>query len=195
MKKSVAISTIVILHALVIGVLFIQAGCSSEPEKAPNSAKATVEEIAPSQEEKKQAEEFKKEESKTEVLAPEGSPSLRSDPTRPTTWQMGGAGQSEIVSDTPVEKVETTKPEENVLVAPKAVDKSLATYKVQKGDSLAKIAKKNKVSLNKLLEVNGMDRSSVIRIGQEIALPAPDPSTEVVPAVPSAAAAVPAVLT
>ena len=68
MKKSVAISTIIAFHALVIGVLLFQAGCSSEPETKPTSAKSTVEEIVPSNEEKAQIEEAKKEEAKKEVL-------------------------------------------------------------------------------------------------------------------------------
>lgn len=186
MKKSVAISTIIAFHALVIGVLLFQAGCSSEPETKPTSAKSTVEEIVPSNEEKAQIEEAKKEEAKKEVLPPEGSSALRVPPTRPQ-WQMGGGKQEEIVSDDKkTETTEVVKPSEPPVVKPKTTDANLITYKVQKGDSLAKIAKKNKVSLNKILEINGMDRSSVIRVGQEIALPAPEPTAEVVPAVPTA---------
>ena len=186
MKKSVAISTIIAFHALVIGVLLFQAGCSSEPETKPTSAKSTVEEIAPTNEEKTQIEEAKKEEAKAEVLPPEGSNVLRVPPTRPT-WQMGGAKQEEIVADDKkTETTEVVKPSEPPVVKPKTTDANLITYKVQKGDSLAKIAKKNKVSLNKILEINGMDRSSVIRVGQEISLPAPEPTAEVVPAVPTA---------
>lgn len=186
MKKSVAISTIIAFHALVIGVLLFQAGCSSEPETKPTSAKSTVEEIAPTNEEKTQIEEAKKEEAKAEVLPPEGSNVLRVPPTRPT-WQMGGAKQEEIVvEDKKPETTEVVKPSEPPVVKPKTTDANLITYKVQKGDSLAKIAKKNKVSLNKILEINGMDRSSVIRVGQEISLPAPEPTAEVVPAVPTA---------
>lgn len=186
MKKSVAISTIVAFHALVIGVLLFQAGCSSEPETKPVSAKSTVEEIAPSKDEKAQMEEVKQEEAKKEVLPPEGSDALRVAPTRPA-WQMSGEKQQEIVSEEKkLESNEVVKPVEQTVVKPATTDASLITYKVQKGDSLAKIAKKHKVSLNKILEVNGMDRSSVIRVGQEIAVPAPEPTAEVVPAVPTA---------
>ena len=183
MKKSVAISTIVAAHALVIGLLLFQAGCSSEPENKPVSAKTTVEEIAtPSTEEQAKIEEVKKEESKTEVLPPEGSNSLRVAPTRPA-WKMEAGTQQELVSeDKKTESTETVKPIEPAVVKPATTDANITTYKVQKGDSLAKIAKKNKVSLNKILELNGMDRSSIIRVGQEIAIPAPDPSAEVVPA-------------
>ena len=96
MKKSVAISTIIAFHALVIGVLLFQAGCSSEPEKKPVSAKSTVEEIGQTKEEKAQVEEIKQEEAKTENLPPEGSSALRVAPTRPA-WQMSGGTQEEIV--------------------------------------------------------------------------------------------------
>ena len=186
MKKSVAISTIIAFHALVIGVLLFQAGCSSEPEKKPVSAKSTVEEIGQTKEEKAQVEELKKEEAKTEVLPPEGSSALRAAPTRPA-WQMSGGNQEEIVKEEKKpEVVEAVKPVDNTVVAPAKTDANLTTYKVQKGDSLAKIAKKHNVSLNKLLEVNSMNRSSIIRIGQEIAIPAPEATAEVVPAVPTA---------
>ena len=49
MKKSVAITTIIAFHAVLIGGMLIQAGCSSEPEAQPQKAQSTVEEINPSQ--------------------------------------------------------------------------------------------------------------------------------------------------
>ena len=49
MKKSFAITTIIALHAALIGGMLIQ-GCSSEPaETQPAKAKTTVEEINPAQ--------------------------------------------------------------------------------------------------------------------------------------------------
>lgn len=45
MKKSVAITTIIAFHAVLIGGMLIQAGCSSEPEAQPQKAQSTVEEI------------------------------------------------------------------------------------------------------------------------------------------------------
>ncbi|MBQ6534976.1 MAG: LysM peptidoglycan-binding domain-containing protein, partial [Opitutales bacterium] len=144
-----------------------------------------VEEINAAKE-KEQIEEVKKEEAKKEVLPPEGSSALRAAPTRPS-WSMSGGKQPEIVPETekPLaedKKPETVKPADAAVVKPAQAQENATTYKVQKGDSLAKIAKKHKVSLNKLLEINSMDRSSIIRIGQEIAIPAADPNAEVSPA-------------
>lgn len=48
-----------------------------------------------------------------------------------------------------------------------------ATYTVQQGDSLARIAKANKVSVDALKKANGMETAS-IRIGQKLVIPGPD---------------------
>lgn len=47
-------------------------------------------------------------------------------------------------------------------------DSDGAIYKVRKGDSLDKIAKKSNVSLAKILELNGLDTTDIIRPGQVI---------------------------
>jgi LysM repeat protein len=44
------------------------------------------------------------------------------------------------------------------------------TYKVKKGDNLARIAKKNGVALQKLLTLNQMTTNDDIHPGQEIVL-------------------------
>lgn len=46
-----------------------------------------------------------------------------------------------------------------------------STYTVQKGDSLSRIARRQGVSLGALMEVNGLSKSSIIRIGQTLQLP------------------------
>ncbi len=176
MKKSVAITTIVAFHAAVIGMLLIQAGCSSEPEAAPTKAKSSVEEVKVNKIETAQVEELKKEEAKVEVLPPEGSNALRVAPTRPA-WNMSDSKSEEIV---PADQPKVAA--DNTTVAPAQTDKNLSTYTVQKGDSLAKIAKKHKVSLSALLKTNGMTRATIIRVGQEISIPAPEASAEVTPA-------------
>ncbi len=176
MKKSVAITTIIAFHAAVIGMLLIQAGCSSEPETSPTKAKSSVEEVKVNKIESAQVEELKREEAKVEVLPPEGSNALRVAPTRPA-WNMGDSNNEEIVpADKP--KAET----DNTVVKPAETDKNISTYIVQRGDSLAKIAKKHKVSLSNLLKANEMTRSTIIRVGQKISIPAPEASTEVTPA-------------
>ena len=46
-----------------------------------------------------------------------------------------------------------------------------STYRVQKGDSLSRIARRQGVSLGALMELNGLNKSSIIRIGQTLQLP------------------------
>ncbi len=179
MKKSVAITTIIAFHAAVIGMLLIQSGCSSEPEAQPTKAKSSVEEVKVNKIETEQVEELKREEAKKEVLPPEGSSALRVAPTRPA-WNMGDSQNEEIVP-TEQPKVDPQKQADNTVVTSAETKTNLSTYTVQRGDSLAKIAKKHKVSLSNLLKTNGMTRSTIIRVGQEISIPAPDASAEVTP--------------
>lgn len=47
-----------------------------------------------------------------------------------------------------------------------------AHYTIANGDTLSDIAKRHKVSLNKLLEHNGLQPSAVIKVGQRLAIPA-----------------------
>jgi LysM repeat protein len=56
--------------------------------------------------------------------------------------------------------------------APPAPVPSQTTYTVEKGDSLWSIARKNGVSVSALLETNGLNRSSVLKPGQSLKIPA-----------------------
>lgn len=170
MKKSVAITAVLALHIGVVGMLLVQAGCSSEPE-AP-AAKATVasEEpttIAPA-EQKEQSEAAKKVANDVD-LPPEGSPALRVPPTRPV-YDMGEGNEVLVKEDKEAPAKEAVKPVEEK-PAEKPVEAG-ATYVVKSGDSLSKIAKNNRVSLSELMSLNSLDKNSVIRIGQKIKLPA-----------------------
>ena len=53
-------------------------------------------------------------------------------------------------------------------------------YKVQKGDTLSSIAKAHNISLDELLQLNGIskDKANNISVGQEIKIGQPSPSTE-----------------
>lgn len=65
-------------------------------------------------------------------------------------------------------------PVENASVGPTTVDvagPSYTTYTVAKGDSLWAIAKRNGVSLNELYSANGLNKNSVLKIGQQIKIP------------------------
>jgi len=56
--------------------------------------------------------------------------------------------------------------------APAPQDTVVKTVKVQKGDTLWKIAKEEKVNVSDLMRVNNLTEKSVLQIGQEIKIPA-----------------------
>lgn len=169
MKKSVAITAVLALHIGVISMLLVQAGCSSEPEAPAAKAKTATEEvttIAPAEQKEADAS------VRDAELPPEGSPALRVAPTRPA-WNMGksaGAGETLVpeASGEP-EKAEPAKP---AAKPAKPADETENIYVVRKGDNLSAIAKKHRVTVSELMAINGLSRSSVIRIGQEIKIPA-----------------------
>lgn len=170
MKKSVAITAIVALHATIIGTLLVQAGCSSEPEKPQaGTATASAEEIADTSTTAPADDPYT---DLAEVTPPEGSDALRAAPTRPT-WNMSGNSVNEvIVPDDEPETVEPVKPAAVVKPeTPKSPATSSTEYVVKKGDSLSKIASAHGVKLGDLLAENNMNMKSVIRIGQKISIP------------------------
>ncbi len=188
MKKSVAITTIVALHAAVIGMLLIQ-GCSSEPtEPQAGSAKATGEVVKEIPAE--QAEDIAE---PKELILPEGSMALRTNPTRPVET-LSNSGDVVVPADNaPLEtanKNDSAKSDQLndsiAPMAPKAQEKvpTLTTHTVVKGETLSGIAKKYNVSLSSLLKANGLTLSSVIKIGQKIEIPSA--TGEVIPAEPKA---------
>lgn len=50
-------------------------------------------------------------------------------------------------------------------------ESSSSTYVVQSGDSLSRIARKQGVSLSELMELNGLNGASIIKVGQVLAMP------------------------
>jgi peptidoglycan endopeptidase LytE len=59
----------------------------------------------------------------------------------------------------------------SVISAPVQTPAGSSTYTVRGGDSLSRIAKNNSVSLNDLMNANGMNKNSIIRPGQVLVLP------------------------
>ena len=108
-------------------------------------------------------------------LAPEGSPALRVAPTRPA-WNMEkteDAGEV-LVKEEPATPAEKKSPEKPSVEKsePKPAPATENIYVVRKGDNLSTIAKKHRVRLSELMEINSLNRSSVIKVGQEIKIPA-----------------------
>lgn len=66
----------------------------------------------------------------------------------------------------------TANRDKNKASDPKLADAQGASYEVEQGDSLAKIAKKHKVSVDALKAANGMTTAS-LKIGQKLVIPVP----------------------
>lgn len=169
MKKSVAITTVLALHIGVISMLLVQAGCSSEPEAPAAKAKTTTEEvttIAPAEQKEAAAADSAAD------LPPEGSSALRVAPTRPVANADKSDDQlpadSDIAGEPAAKPAKPAKPSEAAIV-PAQTDN---VYVVRKGDNLSNIAKKHRVSVSELLAINSLNRNSVIKVGQEIKIPA-----------------------
>lgn len=171
MKKSIAITTIVSAHAAIIGVLLIQAGCSSDKDAAASQAPAaeTSEQVTTISADNNTVAE-------PAVKMPEGSPNLRVAPTKPT-YSLEDAKSVEPVpaaSDSlndggalePM-KIEPKKPSKQNEFAGET-----KIYVVQKGDSLSKIAHKNGVSSAVIAKLNSIKNSNSIRVGQKLKIPA-----------------------
>lgn len=106
--------------------------------------------------------------------APSVESSGRSVPTRPSSEAVD-AFNSDIPSLQPVKPEvsipEVKAPEVDPVPQVDFAGTSSEEYTVQKGDSLWAIAKKFSVSINDLYEANGLNKNSVLSIGQLIKIP------------------------
>jgi len=183
MKTPITITAIIALHVAALGMIFVQPGCSSTNEPADTAPEivipATPDEPAPYE-------------------APEGSVALRAAPTRPAFTLDDKKGGEVLTTETPsTVKPRTTvsapaptvasndtiapltpkAPEVAPTVAPvltpapTPVESSIETevYIVKKGDTLSKIASKNKMTVAQIKSVNNLKNDS-IRIGQKLIL-------------------------
>lgn len=176
MKAPITIAVLA-LHIALITTILAQQGCNSTEESAtvnpdlaaPSLAEANKPAPAP---------------------LPEGSPSLRAEPTRPAVPAPEAEAKPVEVaqSDTPIEepkKIEKpAEPEPDPALQDKAQtaisqngsaasepSAQASTYIVKKNDNLSKIAARHGVSLNDLMLANGLNRKSVIKVGQKLEIP------------------------
>lgn len=63
-------------------------------------------------------------------------------------------------------------------------DSGLESYTIKKGDSLWSLSKRYGVSVNELYAANGMDKNSVLRIGQQIQIPVDGATATINPVTP-----------
>ena len=166
MKKSLAIMTIITLHAAVISMLLVQSGCTEEP---PAKASSQVTEIASAE----TPEEIKE---PKEIVPPEGSPALRTNPTRPNWGSQDDQGK-----DAEALKPENTAKTSGEAIAPapiapaaqpkQAAQTQDSVYIVKKGDNLSKIAAKSGVSVAEICKANNITTKSILQIGQKLSIP------------------------
>ena len=159
MKVSKVIMIVVALHVLVIGGIFVFEGCSRSKVQSPQLADN---ESLPGQTSSETAT------SAAPMDVTSATPALT--PIAPTTGAI-----------TP-----TMPP---AVPAPAATEPQATTYAVKKGDSLWKIAKTGNVTVAELMKANNLTKTSVLKVGQKLSIPAKAPSTESAPTVASAAGA------
>ncbi len=167
MKKSVALTTIVAVHAAVIGILLIQAGCNSTEEQQPPKASTSVEEVTTIKTDQNVVAE------PVETKIKEGDPLLRAQPTKPENPLVDV--QNTIV-DEPIKKEKIN----DEPIAPIAKDKNTTSekatvntveYVVKKGDSVSKIASKYRVKSSEILALNSIKNANSIKVGQKLKIP------------------------
>lgn len=175
MKKSVAITTILAIHLAAVGILLAQSACSSDTEKpALGTAASSTEDVVQTTLPNDFNEGAPQENADNDTIQlPEGSSALRAAPTRPV-WNVS-QGESEVIVPS---TTTSPTPSDTSTIAPAAPKQSAAStgsaakYTVKKGDTLGGIARAHRVSLDELMQENGLTKSSVLRIGQSISIPA-----------------------
>ena len=143
MKVSKVVLIVVALHALVIGGIFVFEGCS-------RSKTAT-----------------------TDMAANEPSDSMMPGATNNQMASIPnpqGPGAANSLAPNSVPGNETVAP--TASVTPPASATAARTYVVKKGDSLWKISKVEGVSVGELSRANSLTKTSTLKVGQKLTVPA-----------------------
>ena len=173
MKLTKIFGIVLSLHVAVILLVMFQPGCQTVPKKEGVDETPTVEETANGfyNSGATNSAKPKKEENFEEVpkLVSPSRPPVFTSPTRPSAGELIIPGQDEI-ENAPLEA-----PQREVLMPEKSINlrpSDLSIYKIQRGDTLWGIARKNGISMNDLLGSNpNLDKSSKLSIGQEVMIP------------------------
>ncbi|MBT3638368.1 MAG: LysM peptidoglycan-binding domain-containing protein [Opitutae bacterium] len=173
MKLTKIFGIVLSLHVVVILLVMFQPGCQTVEQETPAPAPGETSKEKPA---------FNEGFPAPGTAQPEEAASTGSGLSNPTRPEPGGIivpGQTPLVP-APLPALENPGP---INLAPTDV----TVYKVQRGDTLWAIARKNNVSLAQLLTGNpSLDKNSRLAIGQEIILPAGGSSLiQPAPVVPS----------
>ncbi len=166
MKASITIAVIA-LHLAIVATILVP-GCTSSTENAELNPEVTS--AKPSANATTQTSPATGDDTNVAILnqeSAEGSEGLRANPLRPVI-----VGDVILGTDKSGEDVEKIEPKTNEKAAINEEIAGSTTYIVKKGDTLSKIAAKNGVNLSILMEANGMNRKSIIKVGQKITIPA-----------------------
>ncbi len=176
MKFFKVFSLVVLGHFLLIGAFLLQPGCQSidrqweEHRKAKQTVDVPREVLAQEQGLPPDSEEIDPS-FNSRFTGSDGAARPRATPTRP---QGGSLSADEPSGLEPSEPLFNPGLEDdfNSGAAPSPSPTSgYDAYTVQRGDTLWGLSKEYNVSFAALLEANGMDRDSQLRVGQEIVVP------------------------
>ncbi|MFU8848141.1 MAG: LysM peptidoglycan-binding domain-containing protein [Opitutales bacterium] len=182
MKISKILGCVLSLHLGVIALLLVQPGCQTgQPPTQTHTQDRT--------QMRAQAQPQSRSQDFTVRTNVEGA-SRSSTELIPATQLGEGQGldaafnagfESEPLDFEPIDSYEPIAPLESLSTAPSVPVQGAGyeSYTVKKGDSLWAIAKRYDVSLNELYAANGLNKNSVIRVGQQIQIPSQGGSASV----------------
>jgi LysM repeat protein len=173
MKISQIFLCVIGLHLAVIAFLFATPGCQSGPEAETTGSEGIV--GPPEETVASVANENYRQQQYTHGGAPieaDETPQAvasrpRYEPTRPA-WNLNNQQPAEVITGTEVAVIEPVSDLDST--APVG---QTSSYTVKKGDNLTTIARAHDVSLSELMEINGLNRKSIIKVGQVLTIPAP----------------------
>ncbi|MFQ3240594.1 MAG: LysM repeat protein [Lentimonas sp.] len=177
MKISKVFGFVLCLHLGVITVLIVQPGCgTTQPPTRTYQQDRTTQSSAPSDQQNRSTNLTVSK--KTEGLIPATREGAAIDPAFNAGFDASSDGR--YAPNRPetefVEFEEVTPQLEPIVSAPVVTTVDVAgssfdTYTVKKGDSLWAISKRQNVSLNELYAANGLNKNSVLKIGQQLQIP------------------------
>lgn len=175
MKISQIFLCVIGFHLAVIAFLFAAPGCQSGPDAETTGSGGVV---GPPQETVvAESNQNYRQQQYTVGGAPikaESTPQTtrpRSTPTRPS-WNLNENQPAEVIEG---QEVTVLEPMNEGLVAAGVTTVSpvveTSSYTVKKGDNLTTIARRHDVTLNELMDANGLNRKSVLQVGQVLVIP------------------------
>lgn len=179
MKISKVFGVVIGLHFSVIAMLFVQPGCSTTtpPTKTYEQNRTSGSTVTVEARDADGLIEAERVDGSIDDAFNAGIGDDRFAPQRPS-------GEfSEFDDIEPLEPLEPMAPAGSTVDIAEA---SYQTYTVQKGDSLWKISRESGVSVNDIYAANGLNKNSVLKIGQQIKIPVEGSSATVTTVTPDA---------